>query len=87
MNQANNWDFWPEVLPAIGEQVIHEEKEVVDQQQPALLQDLNIMPEPEDLAEVIIHPPQAAVPNAQINDLDWGNLNAKIEMEIMQPVP
>lgn len=87
VNQANNWDFWPEVLPAISQQVIQEEEEAVDLQQPALLQDLNVVPELEDLAEVIIHPPQAAVPQAQINDLDWGNLDVEIEMEIVQPVP
>ena len=44
-NQANNWDFWIEVLPTIGQQV---QQVVVIPEQLGIVQDLNEIPEPED---------------------------------------
>lgn len=89
-DQVNNWDFWPEVLPAIGQQGVDHQVEVViqqQQQQPALLQDLNVEPDQENPLEVIIHPPQAVVAAVQNIELDWEHLNDEEEMEIAQPEP
>lgn len=86
-DQANNWDFWPDVLPAIGQPVVLEQEALGEQQQPALMQDLNAIPEQEDPFEVIIHPPLAAVENVHDNELDWAHLNAEMEIEIAQAAP
>ena len=62
------------------------QQEILIQQQPAVLQDLNTIPIPEGSQEVLIFPPQAAVAQ-QINDLDWEHINNEVEMETVQQAP
>lgn len=85
--QGANWDFWPEMLPALGHQVVQDfpiNQQVGPNNQP-ILQDLNEEPILEDPAEVLIHPPPAL--NQGQQDLDWEHMNDEVEMQIAQPEP
>lgn len=82
--QANSRDFCPNELPAIGQQVMQDSEVPNNQQAAPLLQDLNEVPNLEDPAEVLIHPPQVL---EQGQDLDWVLMNQEIEMVIDQPEP